>query len=104
MSCLCLGYKIGFLINKQMEKARQWAWQHDEQEEATKHRAEKKDEHIGRIKLFLHREISNMHRFLCMQNAIYVHVMCLVVIEHVISEGLTMLLLWIFIASKIECN
>ena len=34
--------------------AREWAWQHNEwEEEATKYRAEKKDEHIGRFKLFI---------------------------------------------------
>ena len=38
--------------------AREWAWQHNEQEEeATKLRAEEKDEKIGRFKLFLVREI-----------------------------------------------
>ena len=30
--------------------AREWAWQHDgREEEASKHRAEKKDEHNGRF-------------------------------------------------------
>ena len=34
--------------------AREWTWQHNEREEgATKHRAEKKDEHTGRFKLFV---------------------------------------------------
>ena len=40
----------------QRSAAREWEWQYNEREkEATKDRAEKKDEHIGRFKLLLHR-------------------------------------------------
>ena len=55
--------------------AREWAWQHNEREEkATKHRVEKKDEHIGRFKLFLLREINTLHKFSCTGNAVNVYV------------------------------
>ena len=67
MSVLWSGCKIGFFKNKQKSyrsAAREWALQHDgRKEEATKHIAEKKDEHIGRFKLFLHREINTVHEF-----------------------------------------
>ena len=69
-----LGYKISSLKNKKISAAREWAWQHDErEEEETKHRAEKKDEPIGRFKLFLLRVISTLHEFSCTCNAVYVH-------------------------------
>lgn len=62
MSGFWLGYKIGFRKNKQVRNqcsgARERACQHDErQEESAKHRIVKKDELIGRFKLFLHRSI-----------------------------------------------
>ena len=48
----------------------------------------KKEEHIGRFKLFLHRGINNVHEFSCMCNAVCVHVTCTVVTVHAICEGL----------------
>ena len=37
---------------------------------------QKKDEHIGRLKLFLGIGINAMHRFSCMCNAVCMHVIC----------------------------
>ena len=49
------------------------AWQHDEQgEEAIKHWAGKKEE-ICKFKLFLHRGINIMHKFLCPCNTVCMH-------------------------------
>ena len=43
----------------------------------------------GRFKLFLYRGINTMHKFLCMCNAICMHVKCTVIpFVHAISEGL----------------
>ena len=91
---LWLGYKISFLKNKQtknkLSAIREWAWQHEEwEEEATKHRAEKKDEHVGRLKSFFLREINTMHKILCICNAVYVYIMCMVITVHAICEGLS---------------
>ena len=74
--------------------AREWAWQHDErEEEASKHRAEKKDEQNGRFKLFLLREINTVHELLCTRIAVYLHVTWLAVTVHAICEGLIIELL-----------
>ena len=83
----------GFCKNKQTKTqdsaAREQACQHGEQEEeATKHKAEKKDEHMGRFKLFLHSQINTMHKFLWTYNAVCVHATCTVVTMHAICEGL----------------
>ena len=44
--------------------ARYQAWQHDEgEEEAIKRMAKKKERHIGRFKLFLHKGINTVHEF-----------------------------------------
>ena len=65
MSVLRVGCKIAFFKIKQKDQrsaARDWALQSDERkEEATKHIAEMKCEHTGRFKLFLHKEINNLH-------------------------------------------
>ena len=63
-------------------------WQNDEQEEATKHRAGEKEENIGRFKLFLHRGINSVHKFLCTCNTVCMHITCTVVTVHGIFEGL----------------
>ena len=60
------------------------------EEEATKCMAEKEDEHIGKLKLFLHREVTIMLKFSCMHNSIYVHVTSVVVTVHATCEGLNM--------------
>ena len=60
-TCLVYGWATKSASSKTNKKnqhsaAREWAWQHDKKEkDATKHKVEKKDEHIGRLKLFLHR-------------------------------------------------
>ena len=45
-----------------------------------KYRTEKEDEHFGRFKLFLHREINTVHEFSCKQNSV-----CAVVTMHKFS-------------------
>ena len=45
-----------------------------QQEEATKHRVEKEEENIGRLKLYLQSEVNTVHKFFCLRNSIYVHV------------------------------
>ena len=47
----------------QRSVSREWVWQHDEREEATKYRAEKKDEHNGRFQLFLHTGFTLFHQY-----------------------------------------
>ena len=48
-------------------------WSHSEQEEeVTKHRAEKKAEHIDRFKLFLQRGINTVHEFSCTRKVVCV--------------------------------
>ena len=68
MSGLCLGYKIGFPKNKQANKSAQ----HSEGASMTTRltrgggnqaQGGKKDEHIDRFKLFLHRGINTVHEF-----------------------------------------
>ena len=36
---------------------------------------QRKDKHVGRFKLFLHRRINTVHEFSCTRNAVCVHVM-----------------------------
>ena len=50
----------------------------------------KKEEHIGRFKLFLHKGINNVHEFLHTYNATCVHVTVITV--HTICEGLLLFL------------
>ena len=60
----------------QRSAAREQGWQHHQWEkEATKHIAEKKEEHIDRFKLFLH-TINTMHEFSFTCNAVCVHAIC----------------------------
>ena len=70
MSGLWLGYKIDLLKNKQTKKisvsmVTQWT-----RGRGNKYRTEKEDEHFGRFKLFLHREINTVHEFSCKQNSV----------------------------------
>ena len=84
MSRLWLGYKIGLRkkqSNTSAQTARDRAWQHDQQEEATKQR-QKKDEQIGRFKSFLDRQINSVHEFSGMHNDVCVHVTYTVVTVH----------------------
>ena len=74
---------------KKISAARERARQHDErEEEATKHRAEKRDGHIGRFKSFLQRGVNTLHEFSCTRNAVCEHVTYTVVTVHAICEGL----------------
>ena len=43
---------------------------------------------IGRFKLFLHREITTMYKFLCKRNTICVHIAYTVITVHTICEDL----------------
>ena len=61
----------------------QWTRGGDNQDPGTK-----KDKHIDRLKVFLHREINTVHKFLCADNVIYMHVTCTAVTMHAICEGL----------------
>ena len=93
MSGLWVGYKItSTKTNKKKNRrsaAREKAWQHSEwEEDATKHTAEKKYEHMGSFKLFLHRVINIMHEFSCTRNPVCVDVTYTVVTVHAICEGL----------------
>ena len=88
-----VGLQNHFHKNKQKKNrrsaGREKAWQHSEwEEDATKHRAEKKDEHSGSFKLFLHRVINIMPEFSCTLNPVCVDVTYTVVTVHAICEGL----------------
>ena len=48
-------------------RAGQWGSKHDNMMKPIKHRAEKKED-VGRFKLFLHRGINTVHKFLCKFN------------------------------------
>ena len=52
-----------------MEQLRQYG---EREEEATKHREEKKDERIGRFKYFLYRKINTVCEFSGTRNAILI--------------------------------
>ena len=85
------GWATKSASSKKHSTAREWAWQRDEwEEEATKKRAEKKDEHIGRFKLFLLRKINTLHKLSCTHDAVYVHITCMTVTWHANCEGLSM--------------
>ena len=47
---------------------------------------QKKKEHTGRFKLFLHRGINNVHKFLCTCNAVCLRITCMVVTVCAICE------------------
>ena len=54
---------------------REGAWKLNEQEEeATKQRESKKEEHTRRFILFLHREINIVYEFPCTRNVVCMHV------------------------------
>ena len=58
---------------KKHTEAIERVWSHSEQEEeVTKHRAEKKAEHIDRFKLFLQRGINTVHEFSFTRKAVCV--------------------------------
>ena len=95
--CLVYGWATkSASVNRSKQKnqcsaAREQA-QHSEWEEGTKQRTEKKDEHISRFELFLHRETTTVHKVLCMRNTICVHLTCMVVTMHAIFGGLPVLI------------
>ena len=75
------GLKISSHKSKQSKKKKknqhseviERVWSHSEQEEeVTKHRAEKKAEHIDRFKLFLQRGINTVHEFSCTRKVVCV--------------------------------
>ena len=80
MPDLWLGYKIGFLKNKQTKSAQrskgvsmttQWKKKGGNQAQDRKERWTH-----WKIKLFFNRQINTIHEFSCMHNAVYVHVTC----------------------------
>ena len=73
MPGLWLGNKTSFLENKKTKKSVQYS-QGVFSKKRTKHRAEKEEENIGRLKLYLQSEVNTVHKFFCLRNSIYVHV------------------------------
>ena len=47
---------------------------------------------IGRIKLFLYKEINIVHEVFCTRNTVCVHVKCIVVTVHAVCEDLAELI------------
>ena len=81
--------------NKQKSgPARERAWQnHEREEEATKHRTEKKTNTMADSNYFYTEESNTVHGFLCKPNIACMHVTYTFVTVHAICEGLVMRLI-----------
>ena len=92
MRCLVYGLATKLASLKQRKKnqcsaLREQAWQYSEQEEeATKCRAEKKTLVDSN---YFYKGINTVHKFLCAHNAACVHVMYTIVTVHAIHDGLS---------------